>query len=266
LNKDGKPDLWVRDSQTGENRILLMDGTTVTKSVKTNWATVADGCNWYPNAVADYDLDGSNDVVWHGPGCASVTIWKMDGPTWVSTAYEPIVNDAFRVVGAGYFGDGAEPKPVWWQANESTLAFWNMMGFTTMDHSKTGLAPGWDVWGVADFDDDGISDLALVQRGTPPDMVTLGVQILTPAVAPYAPSANGDPAPAGTFSDINLPTALGRYSNGHVTAVAPLKSAAPDSPVYSLLEWNGQSFVTTGTLQIPAPNAIKSHETIVGPH
>jgi hypothetical protein len=71
-------DLVWRNTNTGDNYIWLMNGTTPEDgdplwNVPTNWQLVG---------ASDYDGDSiDNELVWHDPGSGAVVTWSLDGTT-----------------------------------------------------------------------------------------------------------------------------------------------------------------------------------------
>ena len=74
---DGKADIFWRNSQTGENYVYPMDGTTI-KPTEGYVRTVAD-VNWQIAAAADYDGDSKTDLFWRNASTGENYLYLMDG-------------------------------------------------------------------------------------------------------------------------------------------------------------------------------------------
>ena len=74
LNNDGDDDLLLRHRQDGHVGTWLLNGSTLIDGV--SFGTVAD-LQWRPVAAADFDRNGSPDVLWqHANG--RMAVWFMD--------------------------------------------------------------------------------------------------------------------------------------------------------------------------------------------
>jgi hypothetical protein len=74
---DGKADIAWRHSQSGENYLYPMDGTTI-KPTEGFLRTVAD-LDWKIVAVGDYDGDGKSDLLWRHASTGQNYLYPMDG-------------------------------------------------------------------------------------------------------------------------------------------------------------------------------------------
>ena len=77
-NGDGRPDLYWHHLGTGELAIWFMDGARLVSSTLLTPTAVAD-TNWRVRGIADFNRDGSPDVVWQNLSTSEVAVWLMNG-------------------------------------------------------------------------------------------------------------------------------------------------------------------------------------------
>ncbi|HAA30519.1 MAG TPA: hypothetical protein DCE56_26055, partial [Cyanobacteria bacterium UBA8553] len=64
FNRDGQPDIVLRNQATGENAIWLMNGTNITQVIK---ITSVSDPNWNIVGTGDFNNDLQIDIVWRNP-------------------------------------------------------------------------------------------------------------------------------------------------------------------------------------------------------
>jgi hypothetical protein len=80
ISRDGKPDIVWHHQATGEIYVWFMDGTAV------SWACFLDAGrfddpDWQIRRVADFDADGSPDILWQHQTTGQLHLWFLDGIT-----------------------------------------------------------------------------------------------------------------------------------------------------------------------------------------
>ena len=140
--KDGQySNLIFRNIQTGTNSVgtVAYNATTgivsLVSSDTLQSVAIPNTCNWYIGAVADFDFDGNNDIVWHGPGCSgnNTMIWKMNGTTRVSDLPNGTisnVDNTWTLVGAQDFNSDLHPDLLWANKNQDRMVVWYLNGTT----------------------------------------------------------------------------------------------------------------------------------------
>ena len=76
FNNDGKADIVWRNVSTGDVRVWLMNGRTIT--AKTIVQRVADPI-WRMTCVGDFNGDGKSDILWRNVSTGDNAIWLMNG-------------------------------------------------------------------------------------------------------------------------------------------------------------------------------------------
>lgn len=156
---DGKADLLLHNTSTGQTQIGLMDGVTIRQTI--NLPTLAD-TNWRAVAIADFNADGKADILWQNNVTRRNSVWLMDGTTIQSfrgMAYVP--NADWKLRTAGDFDGDAKPDLVWQNTTTGDCTFW-LMNDTQIKGYK-GFArlnnPQYTIAAAADFNADGHTDL-----------------------------------------------------------------------------------------------------------
>src|SRR5579871_5570984 len=102
FNGDGKSDILLRDTVTGEVLIWFMDGAVITGSGSPG----SPGLDWSIQGVGDFNGDGKADILWRDSN-GTVAIWFMDGATIIGSGSPGAPGPDWIVQGVGDFdGDG----------------------------------------------------------------------------------------------------------------------------------------------------------------
>ncbi|WP_052567165.1 InlB B-repeat-containing protein [Candidatus Magnetobacterium casense] len=157
FDADGKSDVFLQDSSTGDTAIWLINGMSVSskgypaKGVSGVWRFLAKG---------DFDGDGKTDALWqHTNG--DVVAWLMNATKIAKQAYVTRKLPAeWLFKGIGDF-NGDDKADILWQHTNGDVSIWlmNGAGISTKDYVEKGVPPGWQIKGVGDFDGDGKNDI-----------------------------------------------------------------------------------------------------------
>ena len=215
FNRDGLLDLAVANARDNTVSILLGNGDgTFTPA---SGSPVAVGGFPFFLAVADFNADGSPDLAVSNEADSTVTILLGNGDgTFTQAAGSPIPGFNYNpgaVVAADFNGDGrvdiaatnftaVSPSPV----GTVTVMLGNGDG-TFAPAAGSPVAVGVDPFAMAagDFNEDGITDLAVVNYGLITNAPTQSLTLLL---------GNGD----GTFTSAGTPTQLADSPNDVVVA------------------------------------------------
>ncbi|HVU17052.1 MAG TPA: immunoglobulin domain-containing protein [Candidatus Didemnitutus sp.] len=210
FNGDGKSDVLLQDTVTGECRVWLMSGTRVSSVV-----SLGSRPGWTLIGAGDFNGDGKSDVLWQNLVTGEVSVWLMSGTKISSTVSLGTVALGWEACGTGDFnGDGK--SDILWQNNlTGDRAIWLMAGTTVSSIVDLGtVSLDWQIAGAGDFNADGRSDILwqnsvtnqcqvwLMANTVPSSTVSLG----TPAVG-WEISGCGDFNNNGS-SDIVLQNSL----------------------------------------------------------
>jgi hypothetical protein len=159
LDGDGKADILWRHATTGDNYLWPMNSTTI-KATEGYLRSVTDA-NWKVAAIADFDGNGNDDILWRNISTGENYIYFMNGTTISSEGYIRSVVPAWTVVGAGDFDGDGKADILWRNASTGENYLFPMNGLAikpTEAYFRSVAAP-WTVAGLGDFDGDGKTDI-----------------------------------------------------------------------------------------------------------
>jgi len=166
FNRDGKSDIVLQNTKTGDVAVWLMnDGTVVERKV-----VATPGADWHVVATADLDHDGTSEIIVQNSATRAIAAWKMNGTTRVSdTTIATPAMVGWRVVGTrDVTADGNDD--ILLQNTSGALAVWEMNGTKLTagrplgDSTACGLAAG-NFGGNAFLVYDAAAEKALRRRG-----------------------------------------------------------------------------------------------------
>ncbi|MBF0344134.1 MAG: VCBS repeat-containing protein [Nitrospirae bacterium] len=166
LDGNGKSDVLLQNSSTGDVVVWLMDGTNKMKT-----AYVANGVptSWKVRAVHDFNGDGKADVLWHNVDTGDVYVWLMDGTTATSGAFAANgISSDWHIRGIGDFDGDGKNDVMWQNSTTGAVYIWLMAGNTQKSggFAVKGMEPDWQFKGVGDFDGDDKADVLWQNKNT----------------------------------------------------------------------------------------------------
>jgi hypothetical protein len=158
-------DIFWRNAATGANTQWLMGGTNNTTSVGAVSLQAADPV-WQIEAIADFNHDGINDILWREYVGGVSGIWFLDGatqPSLVSIAVLPTASPNWQIEGAADFNHDGTTDILWRDYISGTNGIWFMGGASSTSIASIGLltaaSTNWRIDAIADFNQDGQLDL-----------------------------------------------------------------------------------------------------------
>lgn len=168
FNFDGKSDILVTNSATGERGIWYMNGGSIASGKV--FATVHS--NWKMVAVADLNNDNKSDIIVENSATGERGIWYMNGATIQSGEVFATVSTDWKIVGSGDFNyDGSTDllvensvsgqRGIWYLGFDMSLRRTIASGvvFATVPTS-------WKIVGTGDFNSDNKIDVLVENSST----------------------------------------------------------------------------------------------------
>jgi hypothetical protein len=165
LQTNANFDLYWRDTATGNNTRWSMTAG-LTPAIQANDPVRFVNAGWQMAAVADFNRDGTLDLLWREPVSGTNGIWLMGGDNGSSIASIialPIVNGSWRIEGVADFNHDGAIDLLWRHYNSGETGIWFMSPTNPAAIASVGALPGiggnWRVEGTTDFNGDGAVDL-----------------------------------------------------------------------------------------------------------
>ena len=159
VSGDGRGDIVLRHASTGEVRAWLMEGFT--KIVE---GSVGSAPGRVCEAIADFDGDGIQDLLWRTTG-GTVSVWLMNGVETLAqqnvTNVAGAVAQSWIVAGAGDLNGDGSSDIVWRHQAAGTVTAWLMQGTARASGGvlHPGISPAWRIDAMRDLDSDGRMDI-----------------------------------------------------------------------------------------------------------
>jgi len=122
--------------------------------------------DWRLRAVADFNADARDDLLWHNPATGELYVWFMSGLVVASGSYlspSAMADTQWQIRGAADFDADGKNDLLWHNQATGELYVWLLDG--TIVRSGSYLTPAsladtrWQIRWVADFDGDGKADV-----------------------------------------------------------------------------------------------------------
>jgi hypothetical protein len=158
FNGDGQGDILWHHQDTGDLYSWLLDGTLAARATYLDPPRFAD-TNRQRRAVADFNLDGKVDILWHHLKTGELYVWFLNGKVVTNGAYltpRSFTDVNWRIRGVGDFDGNGSPDLLWHHQTTGALYVWMLDGTVTISGSY--LTPAafadthWQIRGIGDFD------------------------------------------------------------------------------------------------------------------
>ena len=112
-------------------------------------ACLVSGPGWEIRGVADFNGDGSRDVLWSNPSTSDAVLWYMHGNTLVSEQkLEIATHSAWHIVGVGDFNGDARPDILLWNKETGEVQIRYLNGHEETGHDFVAMISGtWNIVG-----------------------------------------------------------------------------------------------------------------------
>ncbi|HVU17394.1 MAG TPA: FG-GAP-like repeat-containing protein [Candidatus Didemnitutus sp.] len=116
---------------------------------------------------ADFNGDGSSDLLWENSAGIDRALWYMNGTSIASFDYLAGIDAAWKIVGTGDFDGDGQTDIAWENVATGDRTCWFMNGKTITNFGYFALVdPVWHIAAIGDFDGDGKPDLVWENNAT----------------------------------------------------------------------------------------------------
>ena len=138
LDGDTKADI-VWHGSAGDVWVWLMDGTT---RLSQNYVGSVPDANYQIQEVADFDGNGTADLLWWNTVQGDVWLWPMSGATVLSESYVGVVPDTnYRIMAAGDYDGDTKADILWRNIVQGDVWVWLMDGTMKLSETHVGTVP-----------------------------------------------------------------------------------------------------------------------------
>jgi hypothetical protein len=160
FDQNGTVDIVWRNTSSGANKVWLMNGTQVAGSK--SLPSENPGSGWSIVGTADFNRNGTTDLLWRSSSTGGNLIWLMNGTAYAGSISLPSRQISWTLAGTGDFnGDGH--IDLLWRNEQSGVNEVYLMSYTShvgvMSIPSVAPGAGWKIVGTGDFNNDGATDI-----------------------------------------------------------------------------------------------------------
>ncbi len=162
FSHDGHPDVIWAEPIVGWVQIWYLggaQGVTITTA-----ANLTQANPWQIVGIADFEGNGSLDVVWQAPVGGAVQVWYLGGPLGndFNSALDITTSNPWRVVSVADFNGDGHPDLLWEDPTSGFAQIWYLGGpdgVTLLGVADLTQSNPWHIVGTGDFNGDGVPDV-----------------------------------------------------------------------------------------------------------
>jgi len=236
INFGGGDTLTLRNVTRGS---LNADDFILVDSRTTHWERSVDvgshPAGWRPVGNADFNADGTSDLVWYNPTTNGIDIWKLANGAWAGSSDVGAHPAGYQLAGFGDFNRDGTSDILWFNPVTGDVDLWKISNAQWTGSVDIGAHPaGWTLTRRGDFNGDGTTDIAWYNPATN------GIDIWKIANGQWAGSVATGTHPAGY-----QPALTGDFNGDHTSDIAWYKPATGDVDIWKIAngQWAGSSDV-----------------------
>jgi hypothetical protein len=172
FDRNGTTDLVLQNRNTFQLSFWYMGGSDQADLLSAP-VVASPVAGWDVVAAADFDLNGTPDLILQNRTTNALSIWYLSGANGTTLTSAPVFGypiTGWRVVGAGDFDRNGVPDLVLQNQSTWAVSIWYMAMPDSMVPKAAPViataAAGWRVRGAVDFDHDTAADLLLQNETT----------------------------------------------------------------------------------------------------
>ncbi len=156
------PDIVFQDPVSGSSQVWYLGGSQGV--TLTGAASLAGPNAWHIVGVADFDGNGTPDLVWQDPVSGTVQVWYLGGAggNQILGAANLAGSNSWRVVSIADFNRDGQPDLMWQDPVSGSTQIWYLggtKGVTLIGAANVTAANSWRIVGSGDFNGDGYPDI-----------------------------------------------------------------------------------------------------------
>jgi hypothetical protein len=162
FNADGQADILWHNQTDGALFVWFMNGAERTGGGYPSPSSVST--DWQVRGVADFNVDGKPDLLWHNQTDGALYVWFMDGVQRTGGGYvnPPNVSTDWQIRGVADLNADRKPDILWRNLTDGALYVWFMDGVERTGGgylNSPNVSMDWQIRGVTDLDADGKPDI-----------------------------------------------------------------------------------------------------------
>jgi hypothetical protein len=162
FNHDGYPDVIWEEPAIGWAQVWYLGGPQGVSI--TGAANLTQANPWQIVGIADFNGDGTPDVVWQDPVHGAVQVWYLGGPlgNQLIGAADITTSNPWRVVSVADFNGDGRPDLLWQDPINGFSQIWYLggpQGITLLGAADLDQTNPWRIVGTGDFNGDGVPDV-----------------------------------------------------------------------------------------------------------
>lgn len=162
FNGDRKADILWRNTTNGEVVIWLLDGAS-SKLITSETTGTVSNFNWVIQGIGDFNKDGKSDILWYDTTTGDRNIWHINGTSKICEGSLGNVGLNWKIKGVGDFNRDGRADILTHNSSDGVIniEFIDADGYSTTSGGSPGTLSylNWDINGVGDFNNDGMSDV-----------------------------------------------------------------------------------------------------------
>jgi hypothetical protein len=145
---------------SGQNWLTEFEASMADFYSVNGYLAVAGGAPvWPTRVVADFNGNGTSDILWRNATTGQVIEWQMNGGVSLTTSNLLITDTNWTVVGTGDFNDDGTADILWRNAATGAVMEWLMSNGTVSSNVGLLTDPVWKIAGTGDFTGNGTDDI-----------------------------------------------------------------------------------------------------------
>lgn len=155
---NGYDDLVWHSTSSGSTGLWLMNGPNLMISV--NLPNTGAGNDWEIVGLADFDNNGTTDLLWRSETFESTGVWLMNGVAYNASVNLPYQSRDWVVSGVKDFDNNGSADILWRNPRSGANEIWSMSGTNVVSTIALPNQPlPWVIYDIGDWNNDASKDI-----------------------------------------------------------------------------------------------------------